>query len=300
MLKSHTIGLIGALALTTASLIPVQAHAASLLDSWSDLSLSKVEGWMDDPSSSIKWGEWDRMKLERRTGGDRGTPNQQPVQITEAALIQALSSIQVDIGKGPEPLFMDAELKQVAPAFVAMLSVARPNEDVLFASTGEHVRGKFRNLLTNVGRLFYVDGRVNVMLGMALKDVNSQHQATGQLDGPTLDFGRRDKPTKYVQLSGVTKGDAQILRNDWIAVAAPATAIAPGTVTARGRAGDAQAAQNARNGAVAAAPAAAAAASADPVSKQENRFKALQRLKDQGLITDAEFQQKRAELLKEL
>ncbi|WP_341677287.1 SHOCT domain-containing protein [Niveibacterium sp. SC-1] len=276
MLKSRTLGIVGTLALAAASLLSTPTHAASQPDSRTDLSLSKIEGWMDDPSGSIKWGEWDRMKLDRRTGLDRGTPNQHPVQITAMALIQALSTIRVDIGKGPEPLFVDAELKQIAPAFVAMLSRARPNEDVIFVSTGEHKRGSFRNLLTNGGRLFYADGRINVLLGMALKDVTAQHQAAGQLDGPSLEFGGRDKATKHVQLSGVTTGDVQIVRNDWIAVTAPATPIAAG--------------------AIAAAPAVAA----DPATTQENRFAALQRLKDQGLITDAEFQKKRAELLKEL
>jgi len=300
MLKSRSIGLIGALALAT-SLFSAQAQAASLLDSWSDLSLSKIEGWMDEPTSSIKWGEWDRMKLERRTGKDRGAPNQQPVKVSEAAIVQALSSIQVDIGKGPEPLFVDAELKTIAPAISAMLTVARPNEDIYFVSTGEHKRGSFKNQLTNVGRLFYVDGKLNVMLGMALKDVNAQHQATGQLDGPTFDFGRRDVATKGFTLAGVSKGDAQIMRNDWIAVAAEGTAIAAGTTPARGRTGEAQAnAAAAAGGGVATGAAVGGAASADPVSKQENRFKALQRLKDQGLITDAEFQKKREELLKEL
>jgi len=95
---------------------------------------------------------------------------------------------------------------------------------------------------------------------------------------------------------GVDQGDGKLVRNDWISLAivtprpvtTPPGALAPASASTQ-------------------APTTQVTPQATPIDpaealirKSEARLKALQRLKNEGLLSDEEYRQKRAEILKDL
>ena len=283
---------------------------------------TRLAKWLQHPDGGyMRWGDWDRLKVDGRAGGEDGPPNQQPVQIAPEQIAAALLAIQCQPYKEVRQLFSDDEVKRFAPAIAGALQRATPNDDLIFVSTGQHAwSGLVAPVLGNVGRIFVQDGRLNVILGMMHADFVSDYNQ-GSRQFPNFDYGSRSFQTKGIKLVGVSSGEAKLIRDDWIAVTLPPIqtlaqqrepqpVATPLVVPASGGApvpaatvAPAAAAGTATAAAVVAAPAMVPAGDPNTDSfyrKQESRLRALQRLRDQGLITDAEFQQKRAEILKDL
>ncbi len=281
---------------------------------------TRLAKWLEHPDSGfMRWGDWDRVKVDARGGGEDGPPNQQPVQISAEQVAAALASIQCLPYKETRALFSEDEVKRLAPAIAGALQKAGPNDDIIFVSTGQHAwSGLMAPMLGNVGRIFVQSGRLNVLLGQMHANFVSDYQQ-GSRQYPTFQYGSRGLQTKGVRLVGVSSGDGKLIRDDWIAVTLPpAQAIAqqpvaqPKATYVVPAAGGAPVAAPAVAPATAVAPTvgttaapAAVAPANDPDTenfyrKQESRLRALQRLRDQGLITEAEFRQKRAEIMKDL
>ncbi len=255
---------------------------------WFDQSLfgpsdeKRLNEWAKNPDKKMTWGEWDFIRLATR--GDGSKPNSHPVQLNVKQVAAALASVQGVPFKDVKQLFSDSEVERLSQAIVAGLKNATPDQELVFVSTGQHLwTGLVAPVVGNCGRIFFADGKLNILLGMHHADFVADKQSGSRQD-PKFDFGSRTTPAKNVNLTGVTEGQATLIRNDWIALTLqPDTAPAAAGATA------------------VAAPAAAPAASTDAFyTKQESRLKALQRLRDQGLITDAEFQAKRAQIIKDL
>ncbi len=272
----------------------VPAHAG-----WFDSPLfggpdsTRLTKWLQHPDSGyMRWGDWDRIKVDARGGGEDGPQNQQPVQIAPEQIAAALLAIQCQPYKEVRQLFSEDEVKRFAPAIAGALQRATANDDVIFVSTGQHAwSGLLAPTLGNAGRIFIQDGRLNLIMGMLHSDFVADYMQ-GSRQYPTFDYGSRSFRNKGIKLVGVSSGEAKLIRDDWIAVTLPQVQTI---------------AQQQPGVAPLAAPAAAGVATpaGDPTAdtfyrKQESRLRALQRLRDQGLITDAEFQQKRAEIVKDL
>lgn len=263
-----------------------------VLAGWFDESLfgpgddKRLEQWVKSPEKKMSWGDLDYVRLSVR--GNGSSANAHPVTLDVNQVSHALASIQARPFKDVKELFAPDEVKRLAPAIVAGLKIAGPDQEILFVSSGQHAwTGLIAPVLTNAGRIFFADGKLNVIVGVNHADVMG-NKLYGSRQDPKLDFGSRSEQAKGVMLVGVSEGQAKIVRDDWIALSLAATAAPAATAAAATATG------------VAAQPAAADPSVDAFYSKQESRLKALQRLKDQGLITDAEFQAKRAQIVKDL
>lgn len=268
------------LALAVTATLATPTVQAGLLDQplFGPSDEKRINEWAKNPEKKMAWGEWDFVRLAVR--GDGSKPNAHPVQLNVKEVATALAAIQGRPFKDVKPLFSESEVVHLSMAIVAGLKNATPDQELIFVSTGQHGwTGLIGAAVGNCGRIFFVDGKLNIILGMHHSDFIAEKQ-NGSRQDPTFDFGSRKVEAKDVHLTGVTEGQATLVRNDWIALT-----LQPDTASAIG----------------AATTVAPGAPSTDAFyAKQESRLKALQRLRDQGLITDAEFQTKRAQIIKDL
>ena len=102
-----------------------------------------------------------------------GVTNAHPVNIDKAALMQALSEVSFWKGGG---VFRDDEQAQLFPGRMAealgtymsdALSQASPSEDIYFVvrGYGRVALGMGKERFWNSGRAFYLDGRLNIIIG---------------------------------------------------------------------------------------------------------------------------------------
>ena len=281
------------IALSLATAISASTVQAGLLDEtlFGPTNEERLAEWAKTPEKKLKWGDWDSLQLVVRGSGS--TPNSHPVQLDPEQLTKALTAIQGRPFKDTKPVFSKDEVKRLVPAIIAGLRAASPDQELAFVSTGQHAwTGLVAPVLGNSGRIFYADGRLNLIFGMLHNDFplnqgNRDNASFTARPDVKINFGSRSSMTQGIEITGVTEGEAKLVRNDWIAItvgpAAAATAAAPASSSNR-----------------AASPAASDPGTDAFYSKQEGRLKALQRLRDQGLITDAEYQAKRAQIVKDL
>lgn len=285
---------------TAAAFAAAPAAYAGPLDSLTDLfsdSESRITVWIANPSERLNLSPWDYIELQQRSGAEKGAPNQHPVQLSADAVARALSSVQVVLGKDTVALFEQGEVSRLSRAIAGSFSKATPDQDLVFVSTSRHKElGAYGAKLTNTGRVFYADGALQLVVGLQLSDALLGLRP-GTSPTRSLDPGKRAKSAERVKIVDSGQSGARLVRNDWIAfrldATAPAASAAPAAL--------------APAAAPAAAPVAqpAAATAVDPAvqrhfSQQESRLVLLKRMRDQGLITEAEYEAKRAEALKNL
>ena len=181
------------------------------------------------------------VQLENLESG--ASPNDHPVAIDTIEIDQALASLQLWIEGG---VFRDEEAVSVYPrkqaAVIAQyvsdaLAKASPNEDVTF-----NVRGYADVLLSmgkerewTTGRVFYVDGKLNLIIGEYQKRLDKSKKMVEGSFGITEDYrevyfapGSRKRkgkmPGRVVTTAGVELGDPE--RPDWIVIDVPKAALA--------------------------------------------------------------------------
>lgn len=282
--RFRTLVSVSALAL---GLLAGPAHADALTSLF-DLTPAKVKAWRAAPQGALYWNQIDRVELSQRGGPPDNAPNQQPAEIGEAELAAALAKLQYRSARGEVlPLFSAEEIKRVQMALAAALGVANGTQDVLFVSTGPKKERGYTRTLTAAGRAFYADGALNVLVGEAGRDVMHEVR-TEQGSQLTVNFnhGSRAEAEKTVALVAAPQAGVTLVRSDWLRVPLVAQAKSAATSAAP---------------AAGAAAAVAQPAGASPAIKaQEERFELLKRLHDKGLISDAEYEKKREELLKSI
>lgn len=276
---------IGAFAIASllACALPVRAATLEgLADLFNDGD-SRLNGWIANPSEKMRFGDWDYVALETR-GHDGAPANQHPVVLSPETLAAALREIRVASGKDVVPLFEEEEVSRLSRAISGGLAKASPAQDFVFVTTARHqVLGTFGQKLTSTGRVFFLDGELQLIVGIQLSD-SLLGLRPGTRPTRALEPGERSRAAPGVKIVAPGKG-ARVLRNDWLAIAVPlGVAAQPQT----------------------ASPASLPAVPAlDPAvqrrfSEQETRLLLLKRLYDQGVISESEYQAKRAEALKQL
>lgn len=262
-----------------------------------------------------------------------GAPqNDHPVVLDKIEVQQALASLQLWIEGG---LLRDEEAVSVYPRkqagliatyVVDALAKAAPNEDVTF-----NVRGYTDVMLSLVkerewttGRVFYKDGRLNLIVGehrkridKAKKNVEGSFGIIDDFRDVHFDVGTRERKGRMrgriVTTTGVEVG--QTGRPDWVAIDIDAAALAfreaqvPDTVRKEERKAQAAAArltlerremreemarmrkelqdlQESKGGA--------------SLESLEDRLAKLQQLRDQGLIDESDFKRRKDEILSEI
>jgi hypothetical protein len=237
-------------------------------------------------------GEFTTIQLVPREPG--AGPNQHPARVSGEALRWTLGGVRVNVDGGNAALLSADEVGELAEPLAQALAVARPEDDVVLLSTSR--RGaNFLTTATGVtARLFVQDGRLQLIVRDARLDFIKQYIASKAT--PTFNYGSRSLAGNAV----LSYSEALVRRTDWLAL--PLTLPGAAAATAAG----VPAAQPAAPTAVVAAPAAAAAPAAraaapvaeGPLTEAEARLQTLKRLRDRGLISEEEFQDKRKEVLK--
>ncbi len=227
---------------------------------------------------------------------EAGAPaNDHPAKVSEAVLLKVLGAVQARVEDADTPLFEEKELIPIAKAVQEAFASARPSEDLVLLST-QRRGGHFMDPAQGVtARIFLKGGALNLIVHDARLDFMDRYSADRTL--PTFVYGSRTAggPAVSLKAEGATQ-----LRPDWLALpltvpagplaSAPASAPALAPVLAPGSA--------------ASAPQATAPAAPKPdqafYDLQYQRLKALKRLRDENLISEAEYQEKREAILKTL
>lgn len=234
--------------------------------------------------------EFTAVRLDTQEPG--AAPNAHPATVTPDWVKQALGTVMISVNNREERLFDADEAGELAGPISQALSIARPQDDVLLLSTSKRDAGILGTPYGVTARLFVQGGALQMVVHDTRLDF--VHAYRGSRILPDFVFGSRDKPSKAVlKASAGTQP-----RPDWVAFrldapAAPAVAAAPVPVAA-------PVVQRAPAPAAVPAPATGAARDARFFEEQEQRLRTLKRLRDQELITEDEYQQKRREILQTL
>jgi hypothetical protein len=215
------------------------------------------------------------MELQDSVSTNPVQPNDHPIELTLDRITAILASIDIqatDDGK-PEPLFTRSAVQVLAPHLLQGLRQASPKEDVTFAVIGLHnaLHGLAKSPKVTTGRVFYKEGRLNIIIGLAQQEVRDRD------DRRLFPFtpGVRQKPSEgeWQLLAQARKGctlerkDWVIFSDDWQEPAAELSAPAqPGKGTNDGR-------------------------------TAAERLTTLKDLRDKGLISEEEYQKKRTQIL---
>ena len=225
-------------------------------------------------------------------------PNDHPAQLASEAVGSALAALRTRVvdedtaAEAQRPVFTAAEIRDLAPRISSGLAKAGPRQDVTFSTIGSHPRaagGLVKDPGVNAGRVFYDDGRINVIFG----ELQSGYRKRNVYGQRTEDFtprqeGSRSKPAERELALAARPGvelhsDAGGVRNDWVEIDSAAVASGAAAVV--------QAAP---------APATEARAPTKPDANLEQRLKTLKELRDKNLISEEAYRAKMQELLSEL
>jgi len=281
--------------------VPAQAGVMDFL--FGSKKASAEPAQVDPQRRTWRIGEFTAIRLAPREAGT--TPNQHPVTLHPEGLRQQLALVRTSVKGSPQPLFSADELNELVEPLAPALAVAGPGDDVLLLSTARRGDGVLVTPLGITARLFAQGGNLNVLVHDARLDFVNAY--IGTHIPPQFDFGSRARAsTVSLQSAG-----AASRRGDWLAVplamaatptaaplAAPVAAQVP-VLTAAPAAAPAPAAAVAPAAAPPAAPVAPTARPRDAAfyEEQAQRLKGLKLLRDQGAITEEEYQQKRKEIL---
>ena len=235
-----------------------------------------------------KLGEFSAVALQPREAGSR--LNQHPAKLSPEALRARLAALEFTAANGRLlPLFAADEVADLAAALSRAFAAAGPGDDLLLFATARRESGFLGLPLSVTARLFVADGELQLIVDSTRSDTLGMYRAARIV--PTLGFGQRAQASA----AKVASAQASARRSDWLAFAGATADHTPPPVLS-----------------VAPAPAAAPAAPAAPASaparvrderfyeEQSQRLKGLLRLREQGLLSEAEYQQARREILQTL
>ncbi|WP_018606807.1 SHOCT domain-containing protein [Uliginosibacterium gangwonense] len=290
----------------------MQAHAATLdLESLLKASEPDMDAWLQEPTQQLKWSDWDYVQLVKRDAKEAGKPNAHPVQINAEQLAEVLLRMTCKTAGETRKLFNEEEVLRLSRAASGALAVASADQDFVFRTAVRHMDfGLLGQKMVNSGRIFVEGGRLNILIGTQLSDALLAVRSGMQPFQP-MNPGTRSKVSGRVELTGGVSSKEQLLRPDWLALdltQLPSPTEKAATKKDTGRtAAQPAAVQPVVAPAAAVAPAAPQAAPATPAvvapavpGNAEERLTTLKRLFEKGLISDSEYQQKRAEVLRNL
>jgi hypothetical protein len=265
----------------------VSLGSASAQAGWLDGLLAQAQDQGQAPSAASRqrlWSvhEFTRIELVPRESG--AEPNQHPATLQADALRQQLAQIQSVGRAGAQPLFAPDELGELVLPLTQALGRAGPGDDVLLLSSARRAGDMLMSPTAVTARLFVQGGKLQFIVRDTRLEFYDTYRGTNV--APRFGFGSR----KAASGATVQSAAATSLRPDWLAI--PLQETAP----------------------VKAAPAPAALAPAPPVTATtpapvrkaldaaaaediERRLETLKRLRDKGLISEEEYQQKRKEIL---
>lgn len=298
------------LALAIALAAPAAAAQAGVMDFlFGSKKVDTTEAAANPDRRTWRIGEFTAIQLAKSEAGSPA--NQHPASLHPEGIRQQLALVRVQVKGRSQPLFSADELNELAEPLSQALANAKPADDVLLLSTSRRDGGVLSTPLGVTARLFVQGGALNLIVNDARRDFVNAY--IGSRIAPQFDFGSRAKAGEAVLQSAVAPNK----RADWVALplAAAATPAAapigapatPAAIQARPSGATANAAPSpaiqppaASLPAAPAAPAALKARDDAFYAEQAQRLKGLKSLRDQGAITEDEYQQKRKEILSTL
>ena len=284
---------IGQLAMALALALAGTSAQAGIFDS---LFGGKSGTQVDAAQRLWRIGEFTTVQIVAREPGS--SPNQHPARVSSETLRWVLGGVRANVAGSTVALLSADEAGELAEPLAQALAMAGPDDDIVMLSTSR--RGaNFLTTATGVtARLFVQEGRLQLIVRDARLDFLKDYIASKT--NPTFQYGARGTPGKAV----LSYSDAVVRRPDWLSLpmALPGAAASPAAVAAP----TAAAVQPAMPAATPAAPAVAPAAARSmpvpeaPQTEAEARLQTLKRLRDRGLITEQEYEDKRKEVLKQL
>ena len=279
--------------------------------------------------SVVLWSGDDQWVKIEPQDDPAAVPNDHPAQLGAKAISTALGALRVklvdpDTGtQSDRPVFTPKELGNLTQHVASGLAKAGPRQDVTFSTMDSRsltAGGLIRKPGVNAGRVFYNDGRLNVIFG----ELQSDYRKKNVYGQRTEDYtprrqGSRSEATEQKWLLAAGPGlefhspHNGKIRNDWVVIdtgvarsevqPAPQPGDAPArpTTTAQVPAAPVPAASPVRD--TSPAPAAAAESAPRPATSNadlEQRLRKLKELKDKGLITEEAYRARMQELLSEL
>jgi hypothetical protein len=239
-----------------------------------------------------KVGEYTAVVLQAADAGS--APNRQPVRLNPDTLRNRLAGVEFRSDDRTLPLFSADELKDIVPTLVQALTMAGPGDDLLLLSTARRESGLIGLPMSITARLFMADGQLNLIVDSARQDTLSLFRAARM--PPKLNFGSRATASLQSGAVALSSRSGQFKRADWLQLPVIEASDRDAPMTVPGSA-------------LLAPPAPAGQASQAPATgsrdnsfyeEQARRLKGLQSLRDQGLLTEAELQDKRREILQGL
>lgn len=241
--------------------------------------------------------DFSTIRLVPREPGSQA--NQHPAEVSPDALRQQLTRLRFTVGTSSQPLFTSDEVGELVEPLVQALGNAGSDDDVLLLSSARRGDAVLYRPVAVTARLFVQGGSLQFIVNDARYEFYNNY--IGSRRQPEFTYGSRARTGNAVLRSE----SATAVRADWLAIpltagVAPAAATAP-TAAATTAIQPPTAAPIAP--AVAPAPIAAPVAPAlrprDPgfAEEVEQRLTTLKRLRDRGLISEEEYQQKRREVL---
>ena len=229
-----------------------------------------ADDWLAKPAQTLRWGDWDRVQLRAGDGGV--TPaNQHPVALDAREIGSRLAQIAIEREGRREAVFSEDEIARLAPAIASALARARPDQDLLFLSSGK--RSFFAETLASSGRIFFADGALNLIFGSTLSD-ELEDLTMFDHRSPPVEYGSRHHPPRGVMLA-TPRGDASLASDNWIRF--PLASAAPASPSGHSE-----------------APGSRPPARAPRDTAQ--RLQELEKLQRAGLIDEAEFARKKREI----
>lgn len=239
----------------------------------------------------VHQGLFNYVRIERAEDG--AAPNQHPLDLGEEDLARMLGAVRL----GTKPLLDKDDLGEIIPHLVAALGRATAQQDVSFALAGKHTGfGLFAARDVTTGRLFNTADGLQLIVGMAHQPFEDQFKARGTLI--PFEPGRRAAPLAGAVALKVAASAGTLQRADWVVLRPAATAQAQTPAPTTAPAPAARQAPAAAPSAVSPVQPAASATPADARFREiSERLKTLERLRDSGLITPQEYEQKRKQVL---
>jgi hypothetical protein len=235
--------------------------------------------------------EFMRVELVPR---EADTPaNQFPIKVDAEVLRQLLTPVRVLDHGSTQALFVAEEIAEFIGPLQQALAQAGTGDDVVLLSSARRSSAVVVAPTAITARLWVQGDSLNLIVHDAQLDFYDAYR--GNRIVPKFAFGSRATPGSET----IQRADARNLRSDWLVM--PLQVGAPSTAAAAPLTPVAAATQPVVR---AAAPATAAAPTPPAPSRDpeaiEQRLMVLKRLHANGLISDAEYQQKRKEILHEL
>lgn len=261
--------------------------------------------------ATVYEGRFSWVRIETRE--DAAPANQHPFEVAPATLRAMLERVLLLEGK-PAPLWSAKQLDEIAAPLATALGRATAEQDVSFAVSDQFgFLGPLASRAVTTARVFRRDGQLQVIAGLVRRDFEAQFRGSGVLIA--FEPGHRAAPVERGVKLAVAPGGGSQVRDDWIAlnpnVAAPMTAAdtpaapnappaVPPTVPPAAAATGTGAAGASKPSAPAAAPAAAPKDADEIYRSTADRLRALEKLRKDGLISEAEYLEKRRQILRDL